>query len=107
MTHIKLTTCARLLSALALTGLLGACSVDEPTVILNNGTSGSNGTASAPSAGGGSGGSGGASNEPACVEEPDAPEEFLARCTESTCRPFDNADRLGLYQAGQPLPEAP
>lgn len=111
MSHTKLATYAYLVSALALTGLLGACSADEPTVILNNGRSGSGGTAGAPSAGGGSGGgtggSSGASNEPACVEEPEAPEDFLARCTESTCRSFDNAERLGLFQPGQPLPEVP
>ena len=109
MTHTNFKAYAHLLSTLALTALLSACSADEPTVILNNSnTAGSGGTGAVASAGaGGSGGGSGASAEPACVEEPAAPEEFLVRCTQSTCRPFDNADRLGLYQAGQALPEVP
>ena len=89
--------------ALALS-VLPACSGDDPTIIARPGNGG---TGSGEPAGGGTGGTAGQSGQVACVESPDAPEEFLNRCTDSACRPFDNAARLSLYRAGQPLPEVP
>lgn len=97
----------KLCSLLAL-GLAFACG-DEATVIGEQppGAAGSAGEpVGAAGAGGtdvGAGGSGGQ----ACVENPTAPEEYLVRCTDSACRPFDNVARLGLYRAGEPLPEVP
>jgi hypothetical protein len=69
------------------------------------GTGNAAGTAGAGGADPGAGGSGGGTA--ACVEDPTEPADFLVRCTNSTCRPFDNAQRLGLYVAGEPLPEVP
>ena len=64
------------------------------------GTAGTGGTA-------GAAGTGGTSGQADCVEEPSAPADFLVRCTDSACRPFDNAARLGRFVVGQPLPEVP
>lgn len=71
----------------------------------NDGSAGS-GTATAGAGGSGNGGSAGGQAVTACVEEPSAPEDFLNRCTDSTCRPFDNELRLGLAP-GESLPEVP
>jgi len=85
---------------------------DEATVIGNAppGAAGSVGDpVGAGGAGGtdvGAGGTAGTSGE-ACVENPTAPEQYLVRRTDSACRPFDNVARLGLYRAGEPLPEVP
>ena len=50
---------------------------------------------------GGSGGTGNAGNEGGtgntgsdCVEDPQTNDEFLNRCTDSKCSPFDNAARI-------------
>ena len=97
---------------------LSACD-DEAEVIAvpndNDSTAGDPGGAggggSDPGAAGAtaSAGTGGAASggEVACVEEPTAPADFLIRCTDSVCRPFDNAARLTLYRPGEPLPEVP
>lgn len=97
--------------ALLALGLALACG-DEATVI-GAAPPGAAGSAGEPVGAGGSGGgdvgaggTAGASGE-ACVENPTAPEEYLVRCTDSACRPFDNLARLGLYRAGEPLPEVP
>lgn len=94
---------------------LVACEGDEPTIISrpSNGGSGAEPTGSAGTDTGAGGTSaagtsaGGTSGEAACVESPAAPEEFLRRCTDSACRPFDNVARLSLYSVGEPLPEVP
>lgn len=99
---------------------LVACGGEDPTIIRRPSTGGSGaepvGAAGSDTAAAGSsaagtsaGGSsaGGASAEAACVDSPAAPDEFLRRCTDSACRPFDNVARLSLYRAGQPLPEVP
>jgi hypothetical protein len=89
--------------ALALCAL-PACG-DDPTIITRPGNGGSGSVE--PGNGGTGTGVAGSSGEVTCVESPDAPEEFLSRCTDSACRPFDNAARLSLYRAGEPLPEVP
>ncbi len=79
---------------------------DEATIVAPEaptGAAGSAGTGNEGAAGTSAGGTGNA----ACVEEPATPADFLVRCTDSACRPFDNTDRLGLFRAGQPLPEVP
>src|SRR5690606_13521941 len=43
-------------------------------------------------------------NDDPCFSCPSTPEQFLKQCTESLCEPFDNAKRLGRYEAGKPLP---
>lgn len=101
---------------------LGACGGDDPTILTappgsggtagepsgSAGTNASAGTdAGGTSAGGTSAGGAGGSSAAACIEEPAAPADFLVRCTDSACRPFDNAARLGSYRAGEPLPEVP
>ena len=103
-----------LLSVLVLAALT-ACGGDEATLILPpgaggtagepSGSAGSGGTDSSAAGSGGTGGAGG--TDAACVEEPSTPEEFLVRCTDAACRPFDNAARLTRYRAGEPLPEVP
>jgi hypothetical protein len=45
-------------------------------------------------------------NDEECFSCPETTEQFLHRCTDSQCKPFDNA-RLGRYVAGQALPPAP
>jgi len=74
----------------------------SPTATAGTGGTGDPGTAGTAGTGGAAG-----SGNAACVEDPVAPADFLVRCTDSACRPFDNATRLGLFQAGQPLPEVP
>lgn len=91
--------------SLALAPTLAACG-DEASVVGGTPVVTGGGLGSA-GAGGGNAGAAGASGEAACVETPTAPEEYLIRCTSSACRPFDNAGRLGLYRAGEPLPEVP
>lgn len=95
---------------------LAACGGDDPTILdappgsggTSSGPSGAAGTSAAgTSAGGSSAGGTGGTSAAACVEDPSAPEEFLVRCSDSACRPFDNAARLSLYRAGEPLPEVP
>lgn len=39
--------------------------------------------------------------------EPVTNDNFLNACTDGQCTPFDNAARLPLYKAGQPLPPVP
>lgn len=111
-------------SALALllllaSSALAACGGDDPTILNappgSGGTGNTTGTAGTSagtdtggtSAGGTSAGGAGGGSSAECVEEPSTPEEFLVRCTDSTCRAFDNAGRLGLYRPGEPLPEVP
>lgn len=58
-------------------------------------------------AGGGSGGQGGSAGDGECFDgEPEDTEQFLNRCTDSECEPFDNAERLPLLDNGKlpPLP---
>lgn len=72
------------------------------------GTGNAAGTSNAAGSGGTDSGAGGsAGGQAACVEDPTEPADYLVRCTNSTCRPFDNAQRLGLFVAGEPLPEVP
>jgi hypothetical protein len=54
---------------------------------------------------GGKGGSGDGDDE--CFDgEPEETEQFLNRCTDSECQPFDNAERLPLLKDGK-LPALP
>lgn len=39
--------------------------------------------------------------------EPTKLVEFLNRCTDGQCVPFDNAARVPLYEPGKPLPPVP
>lgn len=39
--------------------------------------------------------------------EPTALLEFLNRCTDGQCVPFDNVARVPLYEPGKPLPPVP
>ncbi len=100
----------QLLFSLSLLGaaLTFGCAEEDPTII-NNGGGQLQGGSSGESGNGGSesGSGGGGSDEPTCVETPSAPEDFLQRCTDSACRPFDNVSRLSLYREGEPLPEVP
>jgi hypothetical protein len=93
---------------LVLASALFACGGDDPTILDAPPGSGGTGepSGSAGSGGTSAGGTGGTASE-ACVEEPSTPEEFLVRCTDSACRPFDNAARLTRYRAGEALPEVP
>jgi hypothetical protein len=106
-----------LVSALSSLALV-ACGGDDPTIISrpSNGGSGAEPSGNAGNGGSdtGAGGTsaagtsaGGTSGEAACVESPATADEFLRRCTDSACRPFDNVARLSLYRAGVPLPEVP
>jgi hypothetical protein len=88
---------------------------DEATIVAPEPPTGAGGTQTGNA--GGTGGSGGdpsgagtggtAGTSSACVEEPASPADFLVRCTDSACRPFDNTTRLGRFRAGEPLPEVP
>ena len=101
----------RNLLALALALPFAVACGDEATYLTAGGagTGGSGAVESggAPGAGGSDVAAGGSSGQAACVENPTAPEQYLIRCTSSACRPFDNAGRLSLYRAGEPLPEVP
>lgn len=79
------------------------------------GTTGGTGGASSGTGGAasGSGGTGGVA--PGCLDPsgcfsasctPQSTEQFLNRCTDSTCAPFDNAARLPLFNGGN-LPSLP
>jgi hypothetical protein len=57
--------------------------------------------------GAGKGGSAGSDDEAACVAKPTKSADFAKRCTDSQCEPFDNEERLPLYEKGKPLPEVP
>lgn len=118
MITIKADRSALSLLLILASSALFACGSDDPTIL--NAPPGAGGTSSGPSGNAGTGGTDasagtggtsaggtGGSSAAACVEEPSTPEEFLARCTDSACRPFDNAARLTLYRAGEPLPEVP
>lgn len=110
--------------ALGLCALLGsaACGDDETTDSPDSGAEGgrvsragsggkggSGGKDVADDAGapeGGKGGSG-SSGDGECFDgEPKKTEDFLNRCTDSECEPFDNAERLPLLKDGKlpPLP---
>ncbi|HEX6273760.1 MAG TPA: hypothetical protein VFZ53_12000 [Polyangiaceae bacterium] len=80
-----------------------------------SGTSGSGGTTGGSSNGGsgnrggsgGTGNDGGTGNEGGdgptdCVESPTRPEDFLNRCTDSRCAPFDNFARIPGYDGTLP-----
>jgi len=117
MITIKADRSALSLLLILASSALFACGGDDPTILTA--PPGSGGTGSTPSGNAGTGGinasagTGGTSaggtggSSAACVEEPSTAEEFLVRCTDSACRPFDNAARLSLYRAGEPLPEVP
>lgn len=113
---------------------LAACSSDDneapsgpsifdpqPPSAGNGGTSGAGGTgggtgganAGTGGAASGSGGTGGVA--PNCLDPsgcfsascaPQSTDQFLNRCTDSLCAPFDNAARLPLFNGGNlpPLP---
>ena len=114
MITIKADRSALSLLLILASSALFACGGDDPTILTAppgsggtgepTGNAGTGGT-SAGTGGTSAGGTGGSSA--ACVEEPSTGEEFLVRCTDSACRPFDNAARLSLYRAGEPLPEVP
>ena len=101
----------RTLFVLALALPFAAACGDQATIITapsaGSGAIESGGAGGAGGAGGSDVGAGGSSGQAACVENPTAPEQYLIRCTSSACRPFDNAGRLSLYRAGEPLPEVP
>ncbi len=50
--------------------------------------------------------SGSDASTPACPEDPQTNQEFLNRCTDSQCEPFDNQERIEHpdYVEGEPLP---
>jgi hypothetical protein len=111
MTNLNLNQYTRSLTcALASALLLASCSGDEATIVddrpgsgsVANAGSGGGSNTDATGAGGGAG-----TDASACVETPAVSQDYLNRCTTSACRAFDNEQRLGLYQAGQPLPEVP
>jgi len=95
--------------SLALALPLAVACGDGATVITAGAASAGSGGAPpiAGSAGGSDVGAGAGGGQSACVESPTAPEQYLIRCTDSACRPFDNVRRLSLYRAGEPLPEVP
>lgn len=66
-------------------------------------------TVAGKSAGGGAGkaGSAGSDDADACIAKPTRSADFARRCTDSQCEPFDNEERLPLYEKGEPLPEVP
>src|SRR5688572_18077300 len=98
-------------------GVAGAGCGDEATIVAPEpptggggsptATAGTGGTAGDPGVAGTNAGGAAGSAAGACVEDPVAPADFLVRCTDSACRPFDNTTRLGLFRAGEPLPEVP
>ena len=59
------------------------------------------------SGGAGKDGSAGSGDEDACVAKPTKSADFARRCTDSQCEPFDNEERLPLYEKGERLPEVP
>ena len=60
--------------------------------------------------GGGTGGSDSAGNggesgsEASCIDDPEEGTDFLNRCSESQCEPFDNEDRVPRLAEGLPDP---
>lgn len=110
---------AALTSALAL-GVL-ACGDDSanPTPSTGSGTFTTTGTGQTTSTGGEGGGGdgggdgqgggegGGCTGDEGCYAcEPTENDHFLDACTDSQCAPFDNDDRLPLYDGGE-LPPVP
>lgn len=73
------------------------------------------GTSTSGSSGGaGDGGDVDANVDPSCLSgegcftcEPTRSIDLLNACTDGQCAPFDNAARLPLYAANQPLPPVP
>ena len=55
----------------------------------------------------GAAGSGTDASTPTCPEDPETNEEFLDRCNDSQCEPFDNQERITHpdYVEGEPLPD--
>jgi hypothetical protein len=74
----------------------------------SSGASGSNqGGSSGRGGSGGTGNDGGTGNEggegpDGCVRNPTAPEDFLNRCTDSRCAPFDNETRIPGFDGTLP-----
>jgi hypothetical protein len=108
MTNLNLNQYKRsILCALASALLLASCS-DSATIVDDGPGSVANaGSGNDTPAAGAGGGAGTGPVSSACVETPAVSQDYLNRCTTSACRAFDNEQRLGLYQAGQPLPEVP
>lgn len=104
----------------ALAGLLAlglaACGDDSgnPSPTTGSGTFTTTGTGQTTSTGGGGGGGdggggqgGGCTGEDGCFAcEPTENDHFLDACTDSQCAPFDNEERLPLYDGGE-LPPVP
>lgn len=93
-----------------------ACSSSEEATpsrtIIEAGSTSSGGTSGTPSGDGG--GDQDANVDPSCRGaegcfkcEATRSIDILNSCTDGTCAPFDNAARLPLFVAGQPLPAIP
>jgi len=93
----------------------GTAGTDNPGGETSGGTSGTTGSGGSSDTGGsaGKGGTGGTGNEggsgneggagpDGCVRNPTAPEDFLIRCTNSRCAPFDNSLRIPDFDGTLP-----
>ena len=96
----------------------GNSGTDNPGGETSGGTSGASGSSGSSGSSGqggsaGRGGSGGTGNDggtgneggegpEGCVRNPTAPEDFLIRCTDSRCAPFDNATRIPGFNGTLP-----
>jgi hypothetical protein len=105
MSTILLRRAGLLALGLALGGLWAVgCSSDDsqsepsttPTFNTTGGSGGSSGAGAGGSAQGGAG---------TCVQDPKTTSEYLNRCTDSSCAPYDNS-KLSKFQNGKlpPLP---
>lgn len=113
--------------ALGLCVLVGATACDDDSTVApesgaeagrvsragsgGNGNTGGKADAGSPDAGEAEAGSGGSrgreSSDDACFDGvPEETKQFLNRCTDSECEPFDNAKRLPLLEDGE-LPALP
>jgi hypothetical protein len=87
-------------------GTVGTGGTENNGGSTNTGGTGNRG-GSANTGGTGTGADGGSGNEggagpDGCVRNPTAPEEFLIRCTNSRCSPFDNAARIPGFDGDLP-----
>lgn len=100
-------------------GAAGTSGTDNPGGETSGGTGGTENTGGSNNTGGsgnrggtntggtGTGADGGSGNEggagpDGCVRNPTAPEDFLIRCTDSRCSPFDNSARIPGFDGNLP-----